>query len=390
MRNSRRCFRGKHRKGYMRKILLVATVQSHIAQFHSPLITLLKESEWEIHVAARDNLAEKNGLAIKNVDKIYNMPFQRNPLDVRNIAAYRMLRRLLAAEPYDIVSCNTPVAGVCARLAAKDVRKQGTKVFYTAHGFHFYKGAPRINWFIYYPIEKFMSRFTDKLITITEEDYALAKKKFHCPVCHIHGVGANSTKYYPISKAEQEVQKKAHGLGGHIIVNVGELLPNKNQKTAIRVMKRIVDRLPDTTLLIAGNGPERENLEKLVKELGLNDHVRFLGYTTRLQEYLQICDVEICCSYREGLPLNVMEAMLCGKPVVASNNRGHRELIHDGVNGYLVEPDDIEGYAKKICKLLRDAEMSGDEILQSIAPFKDVRVQEELKQIYLKNPETKK
>ena len=374
----------------MKKVLLVATVQSHIAQFHRPLIRVLKDNGWEIHVAARDNLAEKNGLAIENVEKIYNMPFQRNPLDVRNIVAYRRLRRLLAAEHYDIISCNTPVAGVCSRLAARDVRRHGTKVIYTAHGFHFYQGAPRKNWVMYYPIEKFMSRFADKLITITEEDYALAKKKFHCPVCHIHGVGADSTKYYPISKAEQEVQKKALGLGGHIIVNVGELLPNKNQKTAIRVMKKVVDRLPDTTLLIAGNGPERGKLEKLVKELGLNNHVRFLGYTTRLQEYLQICDIEICCSYREGLPLNVMEAMLCGKPVVASNNRGHRELIHDGVNGYLVEPDDVEGYAKKICMLLRNAMISADDILQSISPFKDVHVQEELKQIYLKSPETKK
>ena len=374
----------------IKKVLLIATVQSHIGQFHKPLMRMLKEQGWEIHVAARNNLAEKNGLQLEYPDNVYDIPFQRFPFDLRNLTAYRDLRHILKSERYDIIHCNTPVGGILGRLAAKSYRKQGTKVFYTAHGFHFYKGAPRINWFIYYPIEKFMSRFADKLITITEEDYALAKKKFHCPVYHIHGVGANSTKYYPISKAEQEVQKKAQGFGGHIIVNVGELLPNKNQKTAIRVMKRIVDWLPDTTLLIAGNGPERGNLEKLVKELGLNDHVRFLGYTIRLQEYLQICDVEICCSYREGLPLNVMEAMLCGKPVVASNNRGHRELIHDGVNGYLVEPDDVEGYAKKIGKLLRDAEMSRDDILQSIAPFRDVRVQEELKQIYLKNPETKK
>ena len=136
--------------------------------------------------------------------------------------------------------------------------------------------------------------------------------------------------------------------------------------------------MPDTTLLIAGNGPERGKLEELVKKLGLEEHVRFLGYTTRLQEYLQICDAELCCSYREGLPLNVMEAMLCGKPVIASNNRGHRELIHDGVNGYLVEPDDIDGYSKRICMLLRDNVISSDAILQTI----DVCVQEELKKIY--------
>lgn len=366
----------------MKRALLVASVQSHIAQFHKPLIKVLKESGYEIHVAARDNLAEKNGLAIENVDRIYNIPFQRNPLDVRNVSAYRQLRRLLSLKRYDIISCNTPAAGVYARLAARNVRKQGTKVFYTAHGFHFYQGAPHRNWLIYYPIEMFMSRLTDKLITITEEDYALAEKKFHCPVYHIHGVGANSTKYFPISKEEQEKQKREKGLSGRIIVNVGELLPNKNQKAAIRVMKKVAAMVPDTTLLIAGNGPERGNLEKLARELGLEEHIRFLGYTTRLQEYLQICDAELCCSYREGLPLNVMEAMLCGKPVIASNNRGHRELIRSGVNGYLVDPDDIDGYSKRICMLLRDSVISSDAILQTITPFKDVCVQEELKKIY--------
>ena len=366
----------------MKRVLLVASVQSHIAQFHRPLIKVLKESGYEIHVAARDNLAEKNGLAIENVDRIYNIPFQRSPLDVRNVSAYRKLKRLLSLERYDIISCNTPVAGVCARLAARNVRKQGTKVFYTAHGFHFYQGAPCRNWLIYYPIEMFMSRLTDKLITITEEDYALAKKKFHCPVYHIHGVGANSAKFHPIGTEEQEKQKREKGLSGRIIVNVGELLPNKNQKTAIKVMKKVAAMVPDITLLIAGNGPERGNLERLVMDLGLEGHVRFLGYTTRLQEYLQICDAELCCSYREGLPLNVMEAMLCGKPVIASNNRGHRELIRDGINGYLVDPDDIDGYTEKLCMLLCNKDLSSDDILRSITPFKDVCVQEELKKIY--------
>ena len=365
-----------------KKVLFIATVQSHIGQFHKPLMQILKEKGWEIHVAARNNLSEKNGLQLEYPDNVFDIPFRRSPFDWHNLIAYRDLKKILKSEHYDVIHCNTPVGGIFGRLAAKSYRKHGTKVLYTAHGFHFYQGAPRINWFIYYPIEKFMSRFTDKLITITEEDYGLAKKKFHCPVYHIHGVGANSTKYYRISKEEQEKQKREKGLSGRIIVNVGELLPNKNQKTAIKVMKKIVAIVPDTTLLIAGNGPERGHLEKLARELGIEGHIRFLGYTTRLQEYLQICDAELCCSYREGLPLNVMEAMLCGKPVIASNNRGHRELIRDGINGYLVDPDDIDGYTEKLCMLLCNKDLSSDDILRSITPFKDVCVQEELKKIY--------
>lgn len=366
-----------------KRVLLVATVQSHIGQFHKPLMKLLKEEGWEVHVAARNNLAEKDHLQLEYPDKVFDFPFQRSPFDPHNLKAYAELKKLLMAYYYDVVHCNTPVGGILGRLAAQPYRKQGTQVFYTAHGFHFYKGAPKKNWLIYYPIEKVMSRFTDKLITITEEDYELAKSRFHCSVYHIHGVGANSEKFFPLSPEEQEEQKKALGLSGHIIVNVGELLPNKNQKTAILAMKKIVERVPDTTLLIAGNGPERENLEALAKEQGLEDHFRFLGYTTELQKYLQICDCEIACSYREGLPLNVMEAMLCGKPVIASNNRGHRELIHEGVNGYLVEPNDVNGFAKRIEEIISGSLSLHNATLQSVQSFTSESVTAELRNLYI-------
>ena len=367
----------------MKSLLLIATVQSHIGQFHKPLMKMLKENGWEIHVAARDNLAEKNGLQLDYPDKVFDVPFQRSPFDRRNIGAYKQIKRILEENHYDVIHCNTPVGGIVGRLAGNKYRKTGTQVFYTAHGFHFYKGAPKKNWLIYYPIEKWMSRFTDKLITITEEDYALAKKKFHCPVCHIHGVGANGEKFHPISPEEQARRKKELGLQGHIIVNVGELLPNKNQKTAILAMQKIVEQVPNAKLLIAGNGPERENLERLVQELHLEDHVTLLGYTTHLEDYLQICDLEIACSYREGLPLNVMEAMLCGKPVVASNNRGHRELITDGVNGRIVDSDSVDAYANSIIHVLSNINHFASATLESVQPYTIKNVANEIEKLYL-------
>jgi len=239
-----------------------------------------------------------------------------------------------------------------------------------------------MNWVVYYPIEKWMSRFTDKLITITEEDYKLATRKFHCKAYHIHGVGANSSRFFPISEEEQAMRKKQIGIDGHVLVNVGELLPNKNQKMAILALKRIVRAYPDTHLYIAGNGPERIHLERLAKEQGLESHITFLGYTHKISEYLQICDAEIACSYREGLPLNIIEAMMCGKAVVASHNRGHDELTVEGKTGFLVSPDDISGYAEAVCRVFNNSAIYKNPALLKVEAYKDVSVQIELAKVY--------
>lgn len=362
----------------MHKILLVATVQSHIAQFHKPLMRLLKEHGWEIHVAARNNLDEKDELQLEYPDRVYDIPFQRSPLDRRNLKAYGQLKQLLASTRYDVIHCNTPVAGVLTRLAARQYRKNGTQVYYTAHGFHFYRGAPATNWLLYYPVEKWLARFTDKLITINEEDYQLAKRKFSCSVFRIHGVGANSDAFRLMDADEQQRIKAELGLHGHILITVGELLPNKNQKTAILALRKVLETYPDTCLLIAGNGPEKESLAETARALGLQDNVRFLGYTTQLQRYLEAADVAIACSHREGLPLNILEAMLCGKPVVASDNRGHRELVHDGINGYLVEADDIGAYVQYICQILEEGKDYSEQTVRSAQMYTDVHVMKEL------------
>lgn len=369
------------------KVLLTATVQSHICQFHKPLMKLLKENGYEVHVAARDNLAEKNGLAMEYADKVFDIPFDRSPFSTRNIKAYKELSKVLAQNEYEIIHTNTPMGGMVTRLAANKYRKKnGTKVFYTAHGFHFYKGAPKKNWIIYYPIEKFSSRLTDKLITITEEDYKLASKKFHCQVERIHGVGANSSKYYAFSDEEKKSTREELGISEDtkVIVNVGELLPNKNQKTAILAMKKIAERYPTARLFIAGNGPELDNLTNLVKENGLENNVEFLGYTLELNKYYNISDCLVACSFREGLPLNVIEAMLCGDAVVASNNRGHRELVEDGVNGFIVETTDIDDFADKIIKVLDNPSVYAKSALEKAELFTDKNVVEELKDVYFK------
>ncbi len=335
------------------KVLLTATVQSHICQFHRPLVQMLHEHGCQVHVAARDNLAEKNGLQLDFVEKVYDVPFSRSPKSLDNIKAYRILKRLIGHGDYDVVHCNTPMGGIVTRLAARESRKNGTKVYYTAHGFHFYKGAPLGSWILYYPIEKMFCRLTDKLITISREDYRLAKKHFKTDVRHINGVGVDENRYHPVSEEKSMELRKELGLEKNypIILCIGELLPNKNQKTGIQAMSYLIKDYPAAKLLIAGNGPERDHLEALVKELNLNETVDFLGYVTNLECYQGLADLVMSCSFREGMPLNIIEAFLSGNPVVASLNRGHKELVRDGQNGFLVKADKEEEFARYLGQL---------------------------------------
>lgn len=370
------------------KVLLTATVQSHIVQFHKPLVEMLHAHGCEVHVAAKDNLAEKNGLKLDFVERVFDVPFARSPKSPDNLKAYRQLKTIIDEGHYDVVHCNTPMGGIVTRLAARNARKQGTKVFYTAHGFHFYQGAPKKNWIVFYPIEKFFAgHYTDKLITITTEDYKLASQKFRCQVERIHGVGVDEKRYYPVDEMEKQRLRAEMGFTPEqkIILNIGELLPNKNQQMAIRMMQQVVKQFPDAMLLLAGNGPEKENLENLIAELGMEQNIKMLGYCTYLDKYQRITDVLVACSHREGLPLNLVEAMLTSNPVVASVNRGHRELIHTGENGYLV--NSVDEMAERVVGLLVDDQLKteiGSAARDCAQDYGFMNVERELREIYFK------
>lgn len=337
------------------KILYTATVLSHICQFHLPHMKTLREQGWEVHVAAHDNLAVKNGLQLRNCDRFIEIPFDRSPKSPNNIRAYKQLKKLLSEEHYDAILCNTPMGGIVTRLAAKKTRKQGTKVIYMAHGFHFFKGSSRAGWLVYYPIEKHMAGYCDLLITVNEEDYALAGERFggRTKVARIHGVGVDAERYHPADSEERRAMREAEGLAENdfVILCTGELNANKNQSALIRAAAALKDRLPNMKILLAGNGPKEQELRELTGSLGLTETVRFLGYRTDLERVTPAVDLVVSCSFREGMPLNIIEAMLCKKPVVASHNRGHDELVEEGKTGFLSWPSDIEGYSERIMEI---------------------------------------
>ncbi len=373
------------------KILYTATVLSHICQFHLPHMKILQEQGWEVHVAAHDNLAVKNGLQLKYCDKFIEIPFARSPKSPSNIKAYRQMKKLLAREHYDVILCNTPMGGIVTRLAAKKTRRQGTRVIYMAHGFHFFKGSSKASWLIYYPIEKHMARYCDLLITINEEDYALAQEKLgdRTEIAHIHGIGVDEQRYHPATAEEQLAMRRAEGLtpDDFVILCVGELNENKNQKTLVSAAARVKDTVPHLKVLLAGNGPKEQELRDQIASLGLQDTVKLLGYRTDLERVTPAVDLVVSCSRREGMPLNIIEAMLCKKPVVASHNRGHDELVTDGETGYLLAPGDIAGFADAIDTMAMKAELKtllGNAGYQKARYYKVSSVSAELKEIFEK------
>ncbi|MGF0032179.1 glycosyltransferase family 4 protein [Bariatricus sp. SGI.154] len=371
----------------MKKVLLTATVQSHIGQFHRPLAEVLHENGYEVHVAARNNLAEKNGLELDFADKIYDVPFSRSPKSLDNIKAYRQLKKIIEQESYEVIHCNTPMGGIVTRLAAVGARRKGTKVFYTAHGFHFYQGAPKKNWLIFYPIERVMARFCDTLIAITKEDYLLAGKKFHTNIERIHGVGVYTDRYHSVNSETRCAMRRAENLEkeDYVILCTGELNDNKNQKTLIAATPILRDKIPNLKILLAGNGPLEEKLRNQIIKRGLEDNIRLLGYRTDLEKITPAVDLVVSCSYREGLPLNILEAMLCKKPVVTSINRGHKELVKNDFNGYMIPADDMKQYISRICMLYANpsqAAKMGMNGYRKAQAYTVESVKQELKRIY--------
>ena len=367
----------------MKKILFVASVTSHILQFHIPYLKYFYEHGYEVHVASFGR--QEIPYAMKH----FNVPFERSPLSLRNIKAYRELKRIIDEEKYDIIECNTPTASVLTRLAAKKARENGTRVIYIAHGFHFFKGAPLKNWTFYYPVEKFLSKRTDDLITINEEDYEFAKKKLKAKnIHHIHGIGINQSLFQTsISEEEKNELRNEFQLTekSFVLFFAGELNKNKNQIAIINALKEISADCPNMMLLFAGVGPLEAFLKKKVKEYHLEDRVKFLGYRTDVLKILQITDLYISMSRREGLPINILEAKMMGVPLIVSDARGQRELVQDHSNGFVVPFDDLPLLARYMKMIYENPKLPNEMTARSkngIEKYYLENVEKEMKEIY--------
>lgn len=332
-----------------KKVLFTATVvKTHINVFHLPYLKWFKEQGYEVHVAAKNDFVNEPCI-IPNCDKFYDINFARFPFSKANIKAYKQLKTIITENNYDIIHCHTPVASVLTRLAARNCKN--TTVIYTAHGFHFFKGAPLLNWLIYYPVERFCAKFTDKLIIINQEDYERAQHfslRNEGKIYYVPGVGIDIDKIKN-TKVNIEQKKKELGIPENIPVflSVGELNKNKNHIVVLNALNKIKDR--QYIYLICGRGVLKEYLEIKIKELNLKNKVKLIGYRSDVKEILKIADLFIFPSKREGLPVSLIEAMAADLPAIASNVRGNRDLIS---KENLFKSDDVDTLVKLIEKQL--------------------------------------
>jgi len=373
-----------------KKVLFVATVvKTHMMQFHIPYLKLFQEMGWETAVASRNDYEDPADCRIPYCDTYYDIPFERLPWKPKNIRSYQMLKKIIDEGNFDIIHCHTPVGAMIARLAALSARKKGTKVIYTAHGFHFFKGAPLLNWLLFYPVEWLLAPVTDVLITINKEDHARARKQLRAKrIQYVPGVGINTAKFRSLSIDRAEKRRSlGYGEEDFLVLTVAEMTANKNHITILKALALLKDReeFQNMHYLICGRGEMWPSLEQSAKELGISEHVNFLGYRTDAPELYQCSDLFAFVTFREGLSVALMEAMSSGMPIICAKIRGNTDLIDDGVSGVFSE-NSPEAVAEHILALYREPELRrslGQAAAEKALLFDDEAVLRQVKDIYL-------
>ncbi|KAA9302218.1 MULTISPECIES: glycosyltransferase family 4 protein [Aerococcus] len=373
----------------MKKALMYASVASMIDMFNMNNIEILKDLGYQVDVACNfedrstttDAKIEAFKQKLHDLDvSYYHLPIPRQMSKIGDIIKSYQLSKKLAEKNYDLVHCHSPIGAALCRLAFRQSR---TKVIYTAHGFHFYDGAPLKNWLIFYPVEKILARYTDILITINQEDYERAKG-FKAPkVEYVPGIGIDIKKFKNGEIASNIRTELGINDTDMILLSIGELNDNKNHKVVIEALNEV--NKSNIHYVICGEGPNHHKLEELALQLGLDNNVHILGFRADIASILKQADIFVFPSKREGLPVSLMEAMAAGLPCIVSDVRGNKDLIV-GDNEIKFSPYDIQHISNSIVKLSMDKkyrERLGDANLNRIEMFSSERVKNNMKQIYL-------
>ena len=349
------------RTGRIKKVLFLTTISGFLQQFEMNDVNILQEMGYEVHYASNfyNPVYEVNKTELRKKGIVlHQVGIQKSPVRLKaNLKALFTVRTLIKKEKIDVVHCHNPMGGVIGRFATFGIHRR-VIVIYTAHGFHFYKGAPLRNWLLYFTAERLLAGRTDRLITINKEDYARACK-FHLrrggQVERIPGVGVNTAKFAPVVGRREEVRRE---LGipedAFYVLSVGELNDNKNHKVIMQAIANIHN--PNIYYGICGRGPMEAELKDIADELGIAEQVRLYGFRNDIPRMLSAADCFAFPSKREGLGIAAIEALAAGIPLITSDCRGTREYMKHGVNGYVCKRGTADEYAVAICNMREQIE----------------------------------
>lgn len=359
------------------KVLILCTTDSMIWNFLVPHIIRLEKEGCQVSCAASETGFFYKELIDKGI-QMNKIPFSRSPYSFSNISAYKKLCALVQKEKYDVIFCHEPVGGAMGRIVGN---KYGCRVVYMAHGFHFYKGAPRVSR-LYYWVEKILSKKTDLLITINQEDYLASKKFYANKTALVNGIGVDTNKF---KNENSDYLRKTYNLPDDaiILLSVGELIPRKNHLTIIEAMKSFKGE--SVYYFIAGDGPLEGDYHKKIEFYHLHSQVYLLGFCRNINDLCNSCDIYVFPSVQEGLSLALMEAMACAKPIVASRIRGNVDLIKD--DEYLVDTYDRLKYVDVIRRLINDSKLResvGKKNKEIVANFDTSIIEDKLVDLILK------
>lgn len=374
------------------KVLQLASVASMIDLFNKDNILILEDIGAKVDVAANFQNGSitsqervdqfKSELLDKGIDVI-DYPCPRSILKFGDIiTSHNIIKKLVEERHYNIVHCHSPIGGVIARLACRKARKTGTKVVYTAHGFHFFKGASIFNWLIFYPIEKLCSKITDVLITINQEDLNRAKLWNTCRIEYVAGIGVHTDEFLN-EVIDRDAYRKQLGFSDDdfVFMSTGQVSARKNHEVIIRAIAQINN--PKIKYLIVGMGELMDKHKSLAKELGVEDRVIFAGYRNDVKKLLHVVNGFAFPSLQEGLPVALMEAMSVGLPIVCSKIRGNVDLIENGCGGYVYGCHDVSGFAEGITKIANgQATQMGKVNIETMKKFDNASVNNSMRKLY--------
>lgn len=343
----------------MAKILITSTDVMMI-QFLVPHVQNLYSNGHQVDVACSNAAGyEKEGYRegiIKQLpegSRYFTLHLERNPFSLKFKQGYTELKSIINSTNYDLIWTNEPVMSVATRLAALEARKKGTKLLYLVHGFHFFKGAPLINW-VFYPVEKIMSYSCDAMCMINWADYEFCKRHMQgIPVYHIDGIGLKVNKFKDIV-VDRDRKRKELGVSEDeiLVLSVGELQVRKNHIAMLKAIASLNNS--KIKYMICGCGALKDMLVQKASELGIGGNLLLPGHRYDIPEILKSADIFAHPSQREGLGIAAIEAMAAGLPLVSSNVQGIADFSKTGITGYCLEPNDVKGYADALRSLIEN------------------------------------